>query len=565
MRKFNSFIVLMLVISLVICMILLVSCTNSTSSNEQTNAQGDKVSEEEKKGEQKEEDFDPFGKYDPPIEVTTVRIVDDTYKYEEGESLENNIWTRTIEEELGIKIKNLWVVSGAQQGEQKMNVSIASGDIPDIIPVNLVQLAQLVNADMIMDLTEIYDKYAAPFTKEIMTQEGNVYFDACTFNGRLMAIPNTGSSMDGAPLLWIRADWLAKLGLEPPKTMNDVLHIIEAFTKQDPDGNGKDDTFGIAINKDLFGGYAGLEGFFNGYHAYPRCWIEDESGKLVYGSIQPEVKEALRMLNHLYKTGCIDKEFGVKDAGKVAESAASGKVGLHYGQMWNPIWPLQASYDNDPNADWTAYPIVSVDGDVARPQVSLALGTCYAVKKDAKYPEAVVKLVNLFIEKGWGETADPGAYFNTKEGIEKFKYAPVQAWPARKNLDAHLHIKEVLDGGDKGKLNAEELDYYEKIMKYKEGEGRFWCLDKVFGKAGSFAVINKYVNEDILMMNKFYGAPTPTQVEKSSTLSKMELEVFTKIILGESPIEEFDKFVDEWRKLGGDDITKEVNDWYSSR
>jgi putative aldouronate transport system substrate-binding protein len=35
--------------------------------------------------------------------------------------------------------------------------------------------------------------------------------------------------------------------------------------------------------------------------------------------------------------------------------------------------------------------------------------------------------------------------------------------------------------------------------------------------------------------------------------------------MGAAPVDEFDKFVDQWRKLGGDEITKEVNDWQKSK
>ncbi|MBB6730181.1 extracellular solute-binding protein [Cohnella sp. CBP 2801] len=518
-------------------------------------------------------DADPyFAKYDPPIEISTVRIVNDTVKYPNGSSIDDNVWTQTMLEKLGIKIKNLWVVSGDQpggQGEQKMNVSIASGDLPDFIPVNSKQLKQLQEAGELMDLTDIYDKYASPFLKEIMNQDGPNALASATFDGKLMAIPNTGSSMDGAPMIWIRSDWLKKLNLPEPKTMQDVLAISEAFTTKDPDGNGKADTYGIAMNKDLYTGFADLTGFMNGYHAYPRQWIKDASGNLVYGSIQPEMKTALAALQDLYKKGQIDKEFGVKDSGKEAELTASGKLGIEFGTMSNPLWPLVDNRKNDPNAQWQSYPIVSADDQPVREQVGFAVGQYFAVKKNAKNPEALLKLMNLFVETGWGKTTTPenyAAHF-TSDGYEKFKFMPFQAWPARKNLDIHLHISDAIKSGDTSKLNAEEQDNYSKIKAYLDGTSTDplgWAYERVFGTTGSFAVTNQYVTNNTLMMNEFYGAPTPAMVEKDSNLQKRELEVFTKIIMGD-PIDNFDKYVADWKKLGGDDITKEVNDWAKSK
>src|SRR5690606_10354693 len=104
---------------------------------------------------------------------------------------------------------------------------------------------------------------------------------------------------------------------EEPKTMQDILAIAEAFTKNDPDQNAKDDTFGIAFTKTfLTDTHFGTTGFMSGFHAYPTKWVEKDGG-LVYGSVQPEVKAALEVLQQLYRNGMIDKEFGVKDRAKV--------------------------------------------------------------------------------------------------------------------------------------------------------------------------------------------------------------------------------------------------------
>jgi putative aldouronate transport system substrate-binding protein len=237
--------------------------------------------------------------------------------------------------------------------------------------------------------------------------------------------------------------------------------------------------------------------------------------------------------------------------------------------MWNPLWPLVDNKRNDPNAEWQAYPLVSVDGNPAQPRVNLAVGAYYAVLKEAKHPEALLKIINLFVETGWGETTTPENYAEhfTKDGFEKHKYTPFQTWPARKNLDIHLHISEAMDSGDESKLNPEEQNNYAQIKDFLEGKAGSeigWSYSQVFGKEGSFKTIDKYVDEGLLLQNEFFGAPTDTMVEKDATLLKMELEVFSKIILGD-PIDSFDKFVEDWKKLGGDDITEEVNEWYASK
>ncbi|MEI0740241.1 hypothetical protein VQ056_32565 [Paenibacillus sp. JTLBN-2024] len=66
------------------------------------------------------------------------------------------------------------------------------------------------------------------------------------------------------------------------------------------------------------------------------------------------------------------------------------------------------------------------------------------------------------------------------------------------------------------------------------------------------------------MYESFVGAPTDTMIEKQSILDSLAMDTFTNIILGR-PIEEFDHFVEEWHRLGGDQMTAEVNEWYSDR
>ena len=91
-----------------------------------------------------------------------------------------------------------------------------------------------------------------------------------------------------------------------------------------------------------------------------------------------------------------------------------------------------------------------------------------------------------------------------------------------------------------------------------------WGWERIYGPTGVFRNLVEYRDNDQLLHEKFVGAPTETMVEKKTTLEKMEKEVFIKIIMGAAPIDEFDKFVTDWNNMGGEKMTQEVNDWYSS-
>lgn len=562
MKSFR-FIKLSAILVTICILFTLVACGQSGSSTPSSTDASASTTLTSDASTKTDEKFDPMTKYDQVVELTAVRYAETTLKFKDGESFDNNIYTRAWENELGIKVKNLWVAPKAEY-DQKLNISIASGDLPDIIWANSKQLSSIVDNEMAYDLTDVYEKYATDLTKEIMSQDQTA-FDTAKKGGRLMAIASAFSSMDANPILYYRSDWATKLGITEPKTIQDLVAMADAFTNKDPDGNSKKDTIGLVFNKafvkDTNNILYGLSGFFAGYHAYPKVWVKDSSGQLVYGSILPEAKAALQQLQDMYKAGTVDKEFGVKDVAKEGEAVAAGKAGIVYGPMWAPLADLGKTVDNISGAEWAPIALVSADDKVAQPNTAINVDKDYIVNKSCKNPEAIVKLLNFFLEKSFGKTAD-NEYGTDKDGIQTFQYSLIGAAPVKKNLIAHDKITEALKANDASTLNVEEKGYYEKIVAFNGGDKKSanWGFVRVFGTPSSFDIIGKYVTENTMLYDGFYGAPTDTMAEKKATLEQLEDEVFTKIIMGQS-LDSFDKFVADWKKLGGDQITKEVNEW----
>lgn len=582
---------LITVVALALVLLFVTACSNNSNNGSDTpnNTSGNNTAQSENSTDGNNEvdaveegPVDPLGKYEPPISITTARFVKDGMEYPEGDSMDQNIWTRAYEDILGIKLTNEFISPDTPDVKsQKMSVTIASGELPDFIEVNPRELQMLVDANMIEDLTDEWDKYASPYLKEVRAANGKDYgMEAATFNGKLMAIPGTGGGgVDTAHMIWLRTDWLEKLKLESPKTMEDVIRIAEAFTKEDPDGNGEDDTFGMAfVGRNVYDGFAGIEGFMNGYHAYPYAksvsmWIKGDDGKLVYGGIQPEVKEALTKLNEMFENGLLDPEFAVKDGGPVSESVNSEKVGLYFGQYWNASWPLNDLRKKNPEADWKPYPLVSVDGEPASPMLPSPTPTSYyVVKKGYENPEAIIKMLNLYYEKIYSENQEPDIYHTHKEmkdgeekGYQVFSLAAIRGGLADNNIQAHVQVTEALKNGDPSGLKAEFQNYYDQIKAFREGASEGWWLERTFGEGGAYSVIKHYRESVPLMANEFYGAPTPTMSQVGSTLEEMEKEVFVRIIMGAAPLDDFDDYVQDWKNLGGDKITEEVNEWYQNK
>jgi putative aldouronate transport system substrate-binding protein len=505
--------------------------------------------------------------FDPPIQLTTVRQTVPTIKYESGDDVNNNPWTRAYARKYGIVVETLWAVD-ASQFEQKTDLMMGSGDLPDFFLANQEQLQQLVEADQLADLTEVYETQASERVKDVIMEGGPIPLESATFDGRLMAIPFTYPNKEGTPVIWVRTDWLKKLDLPEPETMEDFLRISEEFTASDPDGNGKDDTFGLALDQDLGLGI----GFMNGHHAYRGIWIEDESGKLVYGSVQPEMREALQQLQQMHEAGQIDREFGAKDPTRVYEDITAGRIGLWYGSGYSGFYPLQVAKTNNPDAEWRAYPIVSADEQPARVQVEQpTVGGYWVVRKDVENPEAIMKMLDFWVQTFYeSKERELYEYFVQSGTSEVWQMKAASVYKTYKNLDQSKAIVEVMNGEkDESELTAEGRDVLNKVTAYENGEPGEeyvnWAWWANYGPEGAMLnAIDEYVSEDLFAEDQFYATPTQTMSQRGPNLEKLEDETFTKIIRG-APIEEFDRFVEQWKQLGGDKMTDEVNEWYAEQ
>lgn len=510
---------------------------------------------------------DPMGKYEQVVEVHAANYSEQNWRFPKDDSFENNAWTRGYENELGIKVVYDWTTA---QGNyfNKMNISIASNDLPDIFVVNSSQLRRLAEAGQLADLTEVYEKYASPFTKELLEGDGGLGLEAASFEGKLVGLPKLGSTIYGLSMLWLRTDWMEKLGLEEPKTMQDVLAISEAFANGDPDGNGKKDTFGLPITKDLYGGIASLNGFFNSYHAYPQTWIEDASGKVVYGSTTPEMRTALEQLQDMYKKGQIDPEFGVKDTDKVVDDFVSNKFGMTFGLNWVPLNFIDMKKKN-PESDWKAVPLVSTDDQPALGSVGFPATEYTVVRKGFKNPEAVMKLLNFYQENRYGKTKDESIYNpNDANGDQTHVYTSALVMSDKANnitISDLKNLAEAVSKEDKS-IATDYIPEYQKMIDFKNNKDiSGWASTRQGGPDNSgFSILIRSYESDAYVSTKF-GGQTETMSAKWSTLDKLEKETFNKIILGHADISAFDDFVKKWNTLGGEQITTEVNHDVSSQ
>ncbi|MDG0813448.1 extracellular solute-binding protein [Cohnella rhizosphaerae] len=311
-------------------------------------------------------------------------------------------------------------------------------------------------------------------------------------------------------------------------------------------------------------------------------WNKGSDGKLILGYVQPEAKTALGKLAEMYKSGYIEKDFAVKDVGKVGESVVSEKIGMFYGLHWNVFSPLPSAVQKNPAADWRPYPIPTAGGTVTAENL-LGVTNFFVVKKGAKHPEAAIKILNYFLQKQnpLSPDYDP-RYHNGPQYPEgshnEYKYSPIFAFHPQQNILIHKGYVEYGKARDPEVLSAwnrgsqPDIELLENGYNGTDGEGKaagvkteIWPGWMWSGPIGAYSVVNGYLENKQIVEPLFYGAPTPTMTAKQSTLEKLILENYTKFIMGVRPIGEFEQFVKDFDSLGGADIAKEVNDWAAAQ
>jgi putative aldouronate transport system substrate-binding protein len=514
---------------------------------------------------------DIWAKYDPSIKVTSVfalsAFIEDALA-QKPDVMEDNVWTRGYRDDLGIETELLWTVPSAQFDE-KLSIAIAANDLPDVIPTNAVQFKLLVDSGVAMDITSLFEAYASPLTRKMQELDSQVSISQATVDGKLYALPLIYGNVDNSQLLWIRADWLKALDMEAPTTIDELVQLAEAFVNNDPDGNGQDDTLGLGVVKDLFStGFADLNGLFEALGAYPGGWLKDSSGKLVYGDIQPEMKTALTKVAGMFEAGLIDQEFVVKDGGKVAESTTNGNLGMVFGQHWIPFWPLQDGKNRNTNADWQAFPLPSATGTPTKTMLGGSANRFYVLNSEMQNPEAAVKLLNYFIQK-YSSLYSPdyelkyiGSTGTGESKIDEYwEYGVIQSWQPNENIVFWGLLKKYLETKDEQYIENSLIKQFSiDIAEYLAGENdAHWSTYAWIGPDGPYSVIDGYFKNGQTIQSAYIKANTPSMTERGAALSQLRVEMFTKIITGTESPDTFDEYVATWKRLGGDDITNEVN------
>lgn len=512
---------------------------------------------------------DPYGKYGEPITVETVLAVDPTNTYGEDQTTTDNNYTRYIKDNINIDIRYKWQVSVGDM-DQKRNLAIASNDLPDIMVVTEGQLRKLVESEMVEDLSTYYDTYASDVLKSAI--EGNKYaVDSVTYDEGMYAIPGSSVGRNDYQILWIRQDWLDTLGLEAPKTLEDLEAVAKAFVDNNMGGEHTIGILGPDSSSPLHTSFLGvnlsytLDPIFSAYGSYPGFWLKDEDGKAVYGSITDSTRTALIELNKMYEDGILDEEIGIRSSS--AEAWKSGQAGILFFPWWFG-YSIMDCIANNPEASWQAYALPTSEDGMWNIKTGSGVDNYIVVRKGYEHPEAAFILLN-YMKKYQDDGEDILAY-------------PIDMWPCR-IVDDPYDLLDVILVQMRKALAGEELDELtpglyagvdsdvqgaleSKLEPYDDMHTEYWNTEApAFARTfsilnGHGAVVDALDAGNVNVIESVLYSYTDTMEQRWTNLQDKENEVFLRIIIGEDPIEAFDTFVEEWKAEGGDQILQEVQE-----
>lgn len=258
---------------------------------------------------------------------------------------------KEIEESTGVDIE--WQVFYASDWSEQKSLLLASQDLPDAFwGSNALYDTDInQNASLFTELTDLINETNTPNLMKVFEKEPSLKAVITNREGKIYSLPKKLPLRPQVhDVMYINKTWLDKLGLEMPTTYEELTTVLQAFTTQDPDGNGEADTFGYAAQQSLGGDLRHLMSPFgtmvcrdNGNWG-TNFMALDDSGKPIFMPIQENYKEAVKWVRELYTSGALHPECFTMDSAiydSLTKDAGGAKTGIIFG------WTADAQVSNN--------------------------------------------------------------------------------------------------------------------------------------------------------------------------------------------------------------------------
>lgn len=530
---------------------------------------------------------DPAKAFPDPVNV---KIGYGNITYQGEESLEKNAWNE-LYEAAGIHVEALYQTS--EDAASKLKEMVMTGEYPDIFYVDLNTYMDFVQQGLVADITEYFEG-------DFLSEDAKAYLEAdemsaakkAYIDGKIYGLPQTSDPENSAPLLWVRKDWLDNLGLSEPTTMEEFQEVARAFTFDDPDGNGIDDTYGFSMNgKDVSTGKdsSGVALNFNMVGQYPtglRFIVEDNEIQWA-GQNEEKMTYALEIFQQMYKDGTLAPDFVSTDSAALTDAFISGQVGMIMGSPWSVVGSYGDAILLNPEFECVALPCpsssVNPDGGVYLPSSSLVY---WCVSSKCENPEVLFKIYNMAMSYV--------AYANDRSQEEAFKYnigVNGQYTGKAASIISAIDMPHynytcwqnehtlLAEGGDSSELPWTEQQQFDYMQFFVENRDRAESLsdeELSIWKSGAtyYCVFGNentgYGGADKVMARENYNEaynviPDSEMTSDLANLETLTAETLISIITGQAEPGAYGDFLETWKERGGQEILDTVTAWYKEQ
>ena len=480
-------------------------------------------------------------KYDKPVDVHVV------LQYRESENPntpkdvtpETSTAVKKLKEDLNINLIYDWIVN-ADQFQQKFGAELAAGNLPDVMMISPNDFEDLTSQGGLADLSDVYKKYSCEELDKVYNYDGK-FIDVGKKDGKLYGLPMGTDPAQMTSQMLYNMTQLKTVGItskdQLPKTIDEFEELCDKLQKTDYDGDGKTGGPVLPACKNYVD--AQLADFSPFFHAYD-IWAADSP---------------------------------------VVNDIVAGKYAIVPGSWWVPNWPLNSNKTEHPDADWVIGPNLSPDGK--QPKIMIdryPVNNFVVAGRDFKHPEAIFKMMYWSLQyesKNTNPEVQEKMTDEQKKELDSYVYTwlPYRVYYPTSLRDNYKKINELVDAGKTSITSKEGLENNEfwgawsQYLNYKKNpdDGAAWgTYFSRLDPDGGVANMIKTVESADTIYDEVYIS-TPAMVSKKAELDKLRDNTFISMIMGESSVSEFDKYVKQWKAQGGDEISKEVNNWYKEQ
>ncbi len=419
--------------------------------------------------------------------------------------------------------------------DEKVVATLASGNFPTAMMVGSKTASIIQNARS-GSFWDITDKITDASKYPNLAKSNEVVLNNTSIDGKIYGVYRARTL--GRSGMSIREDWCEKVGLGLPTTIDEFYEVLKAFKEKDPDGNGKDDTFGMIMTTSP----TTLNPMAIWFGA-PNTWGEDENGDLKPAFMFDEYLDCLNFLHKCYEENLINQDFATYDGGKWDEQFLSSKAGVIIDVADRARRLAENMKNSTPDAKVGVLGYVKKDAD-SEPRTLPTTGYygfyVFPTKSvvDEEHLDVALKVMDIMNDK----TALDLMNF----GIEGIHYTKDDEGYAVLSEDKEL-AKEYSD------LNQVSTGIAESDLKKRYSTDVAEAVDRVYKD-----------NENYVVGNPAEPLVSDTYSRKGPQLDEIMSTANTQFILGTINEEGYKAQIERWRTQGGDDYIEEINKAYKA-